>query len=372
MKIAIDGRGISWYNGTGIGTYTGNLVKSMLNLDKENEFFIYWWGKNYDEFKKDNSHIIFSSKRHKSFFEKYYFGESSKREGIDLFHIPQNGIGLDESISCKKVITIHDLIPYIMPETVGDGYLNKFLSTLPKLIELSDGIITVSEYSKKDILRFFPVDENKIYVTPLAADKKYKPLDKKKCKQDLKKIYNIADPFILYIGGFSPRKNVKSLIFAFSKIYKDLPKAYSLVITGANKDSLGELLNLSCNLKISSRIKFTGFIPEEHLPWFYNASDIFVYPSLYEGFGLPPLEAMSCGTPVITSNISSIPEVVRDAGILINPLNKQELEDALLNTLSSESILSELSSKGLQQSKLFSWRNTALATLDTYKKILGS
>ncbi|WP_186428719.1 glycosyltransferase family 1 protein [Clostridium sp. BSD9I1] len=372
MKIAIDGRGISWYNGTGIGTYTENLVKNMINLDKENEFFIYWWGKNYDEFKRDNSHIILSSKKHKSFFEKYYFGENSRREGIDLFHVPQNGIGLDESISCKKVITIHDLIPYIMPETVGDGYLNKFLSSLPKLVELSDGILTVSEYSKKDILRFFPIDESKVYVTPLAADKKYTPLDKEKCRQALEKTYNITNPFILYIGGFSPRKNVKSLILAFSKVYKDLPKEYSLVITGANKDNLEELFNLSQTQEIYSRIKFTGFIPEDHLPWFYNASDVFVYPSLYEGFGLPPLEAMSCGTPVIASNISSIPEVVRDAGILINPLNRQELEAALLTTLSSESILNELSEKGLKQSKLFSWHNTALATLNAYKKILGS
>lgn len=217
------------------------------------------------------------------------------------------------------------MIPYVLPETVGKGYLKKFLRQMPNIINLADGIITVSNHSKNDILKFFPIDKEKIFVTPLAADDKYKPLEKDKCRYNIKTKYNINNPFILYIGGFSPRKNVSSLIAAFSKIHKNLDRNYDLIIVGSNKDDLDVLKNLSMDLNIKDNVKFTGFVEEEMLPVFYNACDIFIYPSLYEGFGLPPLESMSCGTPVITSNTSSIPEVVGDGGILINPFDTKVL-----------------------------------------------
>jgi hypothetical protein len=208
MRIGIDARGITLYKGTGIGTYTENLLKYLLNIDKENHYHIYWCGKDYHKYYKENSKIIATSKKHKNFFEQLYFPSNLVKENIDLYHVPQNGIGLCEDISCKKIITIHDLIPYIMPETVGKGYLNKFLRDMPRLINSCNGIITVSQWSKKDILRFFPIiDEDKIFVTPLAADWKYMPMDKEKCKYILRKFYNIEKPFILYIGGFSDRKN---------------------------------------------------------------------------------------------------------------------------------------------------------------------
>lgn len=283
--------------------------------------------------------------------------------------MPQNGIGFSEEISCKKLITIHDLIPYIMPETVGRGYLLKFLKEMPIIIGGCDGIITVSEFSKRDILKFFPIDENKIFVTPLAADKKYTPLDKVHCRNVLRDIYNLTDPFILYLGGFSERKNVASVLTAFAKIYKDLNKKYKLVILGGYKDSSQRLVKLTNELKIESHVVFTGFVQEDHLPIFYNCCDTFVYPSFYEGFGLPPLEAMSCGTPVIASNLTSIPEVVGDGGILINPYDISEISFAIGNLLSNEKLRDELSYKALKRASEFSWQNTAQSTLKVYESI---
>lgn len=373
MKIAIDARGANWYNGTGIGTYTSEILKYIIKNHKENFYHIYWSGSNYDKLQKENTKIIMASKKQHRFFEQYYFPVNLRREKIDIYHIPQNGIGISENIECKKIVTIHDLIPYILPETVGKGYLSKFLKEMPKIISSVDGIITVSNCSKKDILKFFPVmDENKIFVTPLAADSKYRPLNKDKCMHEISINYNIKNPFILYIGGFSPRKNVSSLITAFSKIHKKLDKNYDLVIVGSNKDDSDMLKELSSNLNIDKNIKFTGFVAEKMMPIFYNACDIFIYPSLYEGFGLPPLEAMSCGTPVIASNISSIPEVVEEGGILINPLDMENFMYSIEALINDITIREDLSSKALKQAAKFSWEKTSERTIEVYNKILNT
>ncbi|NEZ47388.1 glycosyltransferase family 4 protein [Clostridium niameyense] len=369
MKISIDARGINWYKGTGIGTYTENILKYMINKNSNYFFNIYWAGGNYNNFKKHNTNILLTSKKYSRFFEQCYFPNNINKLKPDIYHIPQNGIGLCENINCKIVVTIHDLIPYIMPETVGKGYLNKFLREMPKIMYLSDKIITVSQHSKNDILKFFPMDEKKVKVIPLAAGKKYKPLEKNKCLNLLKHKYKIDCPFILYIGGFSPRKNVKSLIISFSKIYNKLQNKYKLVIIGAKKDEGNKLLELTNKLKIASNIIFTDFVPEKDLPIFYNACSAFVYPSLYEGFGLPPLEAMSCGAPVITSNTSSIPEVVGDSCITIDPLNTDDMINSLENLLNNEALQRKLSKNGYERSKLFSWEKTSKLTLDLYNEL---
>ena len=369
MRIAIDARGINFYSGTGIGTYTENVLKNLINIDTMNNYHVFWSGNNYESIKKENCKIVMTSKKHQRFFEDNYFPANISNENIDIYHMPQNGIGFSQGISCKKIVTIHDLIPYVMPETVGKGYLLKFLKEMPLIIGGSSGIITVSEFSKRDILKFFPVDERKIFVTPLAADKKYTPLNKSHCRDFLKNEYNLTDPFILYLGGFSERKNVASVLTSFAKVYKDLNKTYKLVIVGGYKDSSQKLVTLANELKIDSNVIFTGFVPEEHLPIFYNGCDTFIYPSFYEGFGLPPLEAMNCGTPVIASNLTSIPEVVGDGGILINPYDISEISLAIGNLLSNEKLQSELSYKALKRAKEYSWQNTALSTLKVYEDI---
>lgn len=372
MKIAIDARGINLYSGTGIGTYTENVLKNLINIDNTNNYHVFWSGNNYESIKKENCKVVMTSRKHQRFFEDYYFPENISKENIDIYHMPQNGIGLSEEISCKKVVTIHDLIPYVMPKTVGRGYLLKFLKEMPVIIGNSDGIITVSEFSKRDILKYFPIDENKVFVTPLAADKKYTPLDKLHCRNFLKNVYNLTNPFILYLGGFSERKNVDSAITAFSKVYKDLSENYNLVIVGDYKDSSQKLVNLTNELNIQSHVIFTGFVPEDHLPLFYNSCDAFIYPSFYEGFGLPPLEAMNCGTPVIASNLTSIPEVVGDGGILINPYDINDISLSIGNLLSNEKLRSELSSKALLRAKQFSWQNTARSTLKVYESVYSN
>ncbi|MHC1681611.1 MAG: glycosyltransferase family 4 protein [Clostridiaceae bacterium] len=367
MNISIDGRGINLYHGTGIGTYTDNLVNNLLKIDKANEYLIYWCGDNYKKYIRSNTNIYMTSKKHHNFFQNYYFPESSRKNNIDIHHIPQNGIGLFSEMKCQKVVTIHDLIPYIMPETVGRGYLIKFLEEMPVIIKEASKIITVSEYSKNDIIKFFPNAENKVFVTPLATNEIYKPINKTKCKKYLNDNYNISSPFLLYVGGFSPRKNVRGLLFSFARLCKEKDFNLRLVIAGSIREEKDVLIELCKKLNIFDKIIFTGFIKENELPIFYNCCETFIYPSLYEGFGLPPLEAMSCGTVVITSNLTSIPEVVKDGGILINPYDSDELYENIVKVLSNPSYKRNLKKKALAQSKEFSWEITAKKTLEVYE-----
>lgn len=373
MKFAIDARGASLYHGTGIGTYTNNLITSMLELDSKDEFTLFCSGNFNRNFDKPNSNIIFSSGKHGSFYEKNFFPSYLDNNSIDLYHIPQNGLGFDLNNNIKTIVTIHDLIPYMMPETVGSGYLKRFLKDMPEIIEKSSGILTVSEYSKRDILKFFTFyPEDKIYVTPLAANNFFKPLDKKSSKEFVSNEFNINTPYVLYVGGFSSRKNAQGLIKAFAKVYKDLNEKYTLLICGSLKDEGEKLLNYVKDNNLTNRIVFSGFIDDDILPILYSGCEAFVYPSLYEGFGLPPLEAMSCKAPVITSNLTSIPEVTLDNALLINPYKNDELEKALVTLLNNEDLKNKLSEKGYLRSQDFTWQKTAKETLKAFYALASS
>lgn len=373
MKIAIDARGANLYAGTGIGTYTKNLLKELITIDENNDYELIWTGKKHDDLIADNISYLMSSGRHGGFFEKYYTPEHLQKHNTDLYHIPQNGMGFPFDYEVNTIVTIHDLIPYVMPETVGPGYLERFLRDMPNIISNSKGIITVSEYSKNDILKFFPFyNKDNIYVTPLAANSNYVPLDKETSRKLLKIKYNISDPFILYVGGFSSRKNVRGLIKAFSDIKKDLNTPHKLVLLGPLRDEGLKLKDLAKDLAIEDDIIFPGFILEEEMPIFYSSCEVFVYPSLYEGFGLPPVEAMSCKTAVITSNVTSIPEVAKDnSAILINPFNVDELSNSLLLILNDDNLKFTLRENGYKNSLHFSWRQTAKKTLDAYTDIFN-
>ena len=370
MKICIDSRSATLHEGSGIGTYTKNIVLNLIK-DYNNELKLICTGKYTSLFPSNkNTKIYVTSGRYNNFYENYYIPNLIKKENIDLFHLPQNGIGFPFSNNLDIVVTVHDLIPYIMPETVGSGYLERFLRDMPNIISKSKGILTVSEFSKKDILRFFPsCPENKIHVIPLAADTTFKPLDKNECKKYIEKKYKISNDFILYLGGFSSRKNVKNLILSFAKIKKDLNKTYNLVLGGSLKDEALELKQLVIDNNLDNSVIFTDYLNNSELPIFYNAAKLFVYPSLYEGFGLPPLEAMSCKCPVITSNISSIPEVTKNNALLINPYDIDELNDSLIKMLNNDDIKEEYIEKGYKRSLEFSWSKCALKTIDAYKKI---
>ena len=299
MKIGIDARAARWYRGTGIGTYTYQLIYNLNLIDSTNPYLLFWPEENYSDIHpgENFNFKLVSEERKDNFWDEVYIPNLLTDTEIEVYHVPQNGIGLPAIKPCPYVITLHDVIPYKLPETVGPSYLKIFLKEMPDIIKQADGIITVSEYSKKDIAEILNVPVNKIYVTPLAAEDIYYPMDRDKAKQMLLRKYNINYDFMLYLGGFSPRKNIKGLIEAYYKIYKKLSRPHKLLIVGRPGKSYDDYKQLVSKLGIEEYVVFTGYIPVNDLPFFYNASNIFVYPSFYEGFGLPPLEAMACATP---------------------------------------------------------------------------
>ncbi|MBB6714181.1 glycosyltransferase family 4 protein [Clostridium gasigenes] len=372
MKIGIDGRAAKWYRGTGIGTYTYQLINSLNKVDSKNDYLIFLPNGSSLNLKDNFAVETAEELSKKNFWDDVRTPNTFPYHDMELYHVPQNGVGLSENINCLKAITLHDIIPLRMPETVSDRYLNIFNNELPKIIQNCDGILTVSEFSKQDIAKEFNFPKEKIFVTHLAAEDIYRPLNKDLCKKNLCDKYGIKDDFILYVGGFSPRKNILGIIEAFSLLDSTIKKDLKLVITGKKGISYELYKKRTEDLFISSSVIFTDFIPLNDLPTFYNASKLLVYPSFYEGFGLPPLEAMACGTPVISSNVTSLPEVCLDSAILINPYSISELKLSIENVLTDDTLRLTMIQKGLLTSSLYTWENTALQTIKAYETILGT
>ncbi|MDV4149511.1 glycosyltransferase family 1 protein [Clostridium sp. AL.422] len=372
MKIGVDGRAAKWYRGTGIGTYTYQLINSISKVDHTNDYLVYL-PENSALDLSDNFNIeLVRATASSNFWDEVRVPNILHDNTLDLYHVPQNGVGLYTNINCHKAITLHDIIPLRMPETVSERYLYIFNNELPKIINDCDGILTVSEFSKQDIAKEFNFPEEKIFVTHLAAEDIYRPLDKCQCKEIIKNEYNIEDDFILYVGGFSPRKNIVGLIEAFSLLSKGVKKNLKLVITGKKGISYNIYKKRAIDLHIENDVIFTDFIPLEKLPIFYNASKLLAYPSFYEGFGLPPLEAMACGTPVISSNVTSLSEVCSESALLINPYNIDELKNSIETVLKDDLLRKEMIKKGLMQSSKYSWNITAESTVQAYEKIIKS
>lgn len=372
MKIGIDGRAAKWYRGTGIGTYTYQLINNLNKIDKINNYLLFMPEGTSNIPLNDNFSLAGISKESdKCFWDEINIPNILKDKDIDLYHVPQNGVGLSKNKKCSSVITLHDVIPYRMPKTVSKRYMKIFSESLPGIVNNSDGIITVSNYSKNDIIKAFNLPEEKVFVTHLASEPIYKPLDKLICKSIVKKKYHIAEDYILYVGGFSPRKNIPGLINAFNRLLDKTNPNLKLIIAGSKGESYANYHELVSRLGIGDKVVFPGFVPTMDLPFLYNAAKLFVYPSFYEGFGLPPVEAMACGIPIISSNLTSIPEIVGTSGVLVNPHNIEEMAFAMENVLSDKRLADKLSASGIKRASEFSWRKTAFETISVYNKIIS-
>ncbi len=371
MNIGIDARAARWYRGTGIGTYTYQLIYNINLMDKINRYLLFLPDENLSDLNPgDNIDIrAISEDKKENFWEEIDIPNILNDTGIDVYLVPQNGIGLPKEKNCPFIITLHDVIPYRMPETVGPQYLNIYSKEIPEIIPMTDAIITVSNYSKEDIAKSLNYPLDKIFVTPLAAEDIYFPRNRSICRDFVRKKYGIGDKFILYVGGFSPRKNIKGLIEAFSIIKDKLKEPYKLVILGKKGRSYYDYRDTAYNLGLKDDVIFTGYVPVDELPLFYNAAHMFCYPSFYEGFGLPPLEAMACGTPTIASNVTSIPEVLGDDAVYINPQDINDISEKLLTLIEDKDFHLQMSFKGLRRSSMYSWKRTAVETIQILTKL---
>lgn len=362
MKIAVDGRGVYWYRGTGMGTYTGALWK-ILELYKKEAAFYTPVGWEFGTFDIPQDQCC----ERRDFWEMVSKPPPTIPRDCTVFHNPYHGFGMP---SCKipSVVTVHDVIPLVMPQVSGSPYREMFAETVSRGVRRADSVIAVSQWTKNDLLERFPLPEEKIIVIPEFADEIFQPLPQETVKSFLKESYGIERPYVLYVGGFGLRKNVAALIRAFATVASKYPDEL-LVISGKEGKNSEALKKLGAELQLEGRIHFLGYVPRNHLPFFYNGADIFVYPSLYEGFGLPPLEAASCGKAIITSNTSSIPEMMGEGALLIDPSQGNELEDALDFLLQHESQREHLGRLALARAEIFTMERMAEQTLAVYENL---
>lgn len=260
------------------------------------------------------------------------------------------------------IVTLYDLSFVRHPEWHPVDRVKYFEKYCLKQLTKVDAIITISDFSKKEIIDLLGVNPSNIYVTPLGVDRSFTPGGKQ--------MGSLPKEYILFLGNLEPRKNLMTLLEAYRSLPSNLRDRSPLVIAGASGWETHELKNVLRLFKQNGNPILPGYIPQGLLPDLYRGASLLVYPSFYEGFGLPVLEAMASGVPVITSNITSLPEVVGDAGILINPYDAEELKEAMIKVLEDPKIRKELSKNGQERAKLFSWEKCAHGTLAVYQKVL--
>jgi len=284
----------------------------------------------------------------------------SARASLDVLFCPVNVVPLSGLV--PSVVTVHDLAFLAYPEAFSTAK-RRYLTAMTRLsVRRARHIIAVSAHTRDDLVYHFGVRPERITVIPNAADERYRPADTADDIARFKAANNLPDRFILFVGTLEPRKNLRRLIEAFALLSSDDPSV-KLAIVGASGWLTSDLAPLVQSRGLSDRIIFTGYVSDDDLPRWYQAATVFCYPSLYEGFGLPVLEAMACGVPVVTSRTSSLPEVAGDAALLIDPTDVRGLANTLQSVLADDARRQAMSAAGIARSHAYSWERTAAATL---------
>ena len=369
-RICIDARPAITARGTGIGNYTYQLICFLSCLGAQHEYYLLWPDDGTSPLPLP-PHFHYRSMTRKRRDEAVELPRWLEEQRIDLYHSPDNGLHAFPAASCRLVVTIHDLIPFVMPETVRRGYRRNFLEKVPEVALQADFIVTVSQTAKRDISTILVVPQDKIQVIYPAPEAIFVPGDGQRALGWLHAQYGITTSYILYTGGLNPRKNVRELIYAFAKASRYWDRERLLVIPGEFSGDTQDLLALCKGLAVDEKVKFPGFVPMEDLVVFYQGAELFVYPSLYEGFGLPPLEAMASGVPVITSPVPSVTEVASDAALVFNPEDTTALVAHLDRGLADMRLREIMQQRGRAAVAPLSWENTARQTLEVYNRVLS-
>lgn len=368
MKIGIDAREFEAKSITGIARYLGEFLKYALRHKCEHEYTLFCNQFTRIPLQEHRLKKIFIPEYLTFWWDQVQLPCYLSRERVDIFLTPY--LKAPFFAPCKLVIIINDLISLLFPEyrKLKSFARRVYFKNLGRqAARRAEKIITISQYSKKDILDVFQIRAERVKVIYLSADEEYRPIT-----SNLEKVtsrYGIREKFIFYFGNFNPHKNVKALIEAYYNLPEKIKNEYQLVLGGRRDKYRLELEKIVKHLKIGDRVVFANFIPEDDLPSIYSAAELFVFPSLYEGFGLPPLEAMGCGTPVITSNTTSLPEVVGEAGILVNPYSVDDIKAAIIKVLTDSTLRNNLIKRGLERSRQFTSEKMADQILKIFAEV---
>ncbi len=378
MKIGIDAR-FALRRRRGIGNYVLNLIRNLGEIDRTNRYILYVDCNDVENILPVQKNFTTKKLLPSSYliWEQFILPMQAKKDNLDILHCPANTAPIYLNSQLKLIISVMDvmylksfstLAPSVsLYQRLGRIYRKM---VVPRIIERASKVITISYFSKNDILSHFKaINPHQVIVTYLATDNKFHFLDRNNIEKRIIDKLHIKGKYILVLGGSDPRKNTELIIRKFIELRSESEIEEKLVILGIpnwEKTNFYEIVKQS---SYGKEVIFTDFVAEEDLVLLYNGATVFLYPSLYEGFGLPLLEAMACGIPVISSDRTSIPEIVGDAASLIDPTDGEELKKELAKVLNNENLRNELIKRGFKQLQKFSWRKTAEKTLGVYESV---
>jgi glycosyltransferase involved in cell wall biosynthesis len=364
MRIAIDARTLGSPK-TGDRTYCLNLLRGLAALRPEGEFLLYTDRETGlpDGLPANFAQIVLTAPQ-RGLWTPWSLPLDLRWRRVDLLHVQYI---VPPVAPCPVLTTIHDISFRRHPEWFPLKHRLLLNLLIPYAARNAAHVITGSEYSRADLIDAYDLPPEQVTVTPYAADPIYQPMDREEARRAVSQRFGLRGPFVLAVGVLQPRKNLPRLIRAFGRIARDVP--HGLALVGKPGWAHAELQRAASASGLGSRLKFTGYVPDADLPVLYNAAELFVYPSLLEGFGFCALEAMACGTPVVTSNVTSLPEVVGDAALMVDPTDEAALAAAIRKSLTDEPLRERLRAAGLARAKQFSWERTAAETLTAYQQV---
>jgi len=362
----------------GVGRYVYELINQYSKISNEYHFRLF-----YNSIRGNLKKNMFNSSNAR--LKNYFFPVPTKFfklcwnnltfpkiewfiGSIDLFHSPV--FYLPPPSKAPLIVTIHDLAPIYFRKEISSSYLRYYKKGLKLVEKRADGIIAVSEHTLRDLSKFVSLKNKQYEIIPNGIGRQFRPIRDKDSIRRVKKKYGVKKDFFLYVGGAFANKNLYALLETYSKLPKSIQHHFDLVLAGKMDRDIIHLKQVIERSKTKGEIKFIGYVEESELPIFYSAAKLFIFPSLYEGFGMAPLEAMACGTPVLSSYRTSLKEVLNDAALEIDPDDSDDIRNKIISILNDNVKQQDLIQKGLAQSKKFSWENTAEMTLKFYKKIL--
>jgi glycosyltransferase involved in cell wall biosynthesis len=369
MRVAIDARKLHDY---GIGTYIRNLLRHLARQQTGTEYVLLCRRADLDVAERlgPNFRAVLETSPAYSIREQLHVPWVLRRERPDVFHSPH--YVLPPAVPCRAVVTIHDTIhltfPQYLPNRAAHAYAR---AAMWAAVRRSDRILTVSEASKRDILTFFNVPEEKVVVVYNAIDERFWHQPNAEQVARVRERFQLDGRYVLYVGNIKPHKNVVRLIEAFHALRRGVLEDLKLVIIGDEISKYPGLRRAVHVHKLHKHVRFLGYLPDDTLAVLYRLASVFVFPSMYEGFGLPPLEAMASGTPVVTSNVSSLPEIAGDAALLVDPYDTEAIVDGMRRVLTEPSLAAELRRRGFVRARDFSWDRSVARTSSVYREVAG-
>jgi glycosyltransferase involved in cell wall biosynthesis len=354
--------------------YTLNLLRALTRLDQAHDYVVYARSHALRFLGDLPSHcevkdIGAKSRAMRLFWEQVQLPVDLRRRRARLLHSPHHTTPITWC-PCPRLLTVHDVTFFILPERYPLVRRFYFQALTLTSARRSRAVLVPSGSVADEATSFLGLARSRISVTPEGVDPAFRPLDREQCQQLASERYRLPPHYLLSLGTREPGKNREAILWAMRYLV-DLGLDSHLAVVGQAAWGATAEEEMAANLGLADRVHFTGYVPQEHLPALYNAASVFVFPSLHEGFGLPVLEAMACGTPVITSNVSALPEVAGDAAILVDPGDAHAIADAVNHVWSEPTERERRSRAGIERAAAFTWDACAAKTLEAYRRVLG-